>query len=489
MSNQNPVLSDTEEMEENDSDTSMEQEELNNSSTSTSTPKTKKSKLNRTSTTQDDDDSDTSLELEELNNPSTSTSTPKTKKSKLNRTSTTQDDDSDTSLELEELNNPSTSTSTPKTKKSKLNRTTPKKSKSNRTNTRQQTQGTSPGPDTRRRSSSDIGYNKLTKAEVADEEDAGEDDTVSIQPVEDIDVDIAWLFDEGPAQENEVSFNVWFLDDGTIAGTIDYLMENIRKIREQEVTLGFFLNPSKCEVVSSNPDIEAKIRSALPKAHVIRAENSTLLGTPLGSNAIEEILDKKITGLRRMENRLILFTTNSCTRISSSISETSCSTNSSTRNSPTRLANTAMMSTAKNVKATLTGMKGHLTRQIKHCEDLSNQTPVNYEELEGYYKVAQTKYHHVLKKILKYQDILATPNINEEAMDDVIQENADYEDEMHAKLQHFDDLITTHKANTNIFSHSFPKLDTTRSQISITQSLNFLWYKGRELGQLLEQIC
>ncbi|XP_069186288.1 uncharacterized protein [Procambarus clarkii] len=45
----------------------------------------------------------------------------------------------------------------------------------------------------------------VTKAEVADEEDTGEDETVSIKPVEDIDVDIAWLFDEGPAQENEVS--------------------------------------------------------------------------------------------------------------------------------------------------------------------------------------------------------------------------------------------------------------------------------------------
>ncbi|XP_069169334.1 uncharacterized protein [Procambarus clarkii] len=44
-----------------------------------------------------------------------------------------------------------------------------------------------------------------TKAEVADKEDAGEDETVSIKPVEDIDVDIAWLFDEGPAQKNEVS--------------------------------------------------------------------------------------------------------------------------------------------------------------------------------------------------------------------------------------------------------------------------------------------
>ncbi|XP_069159813.1 uncharacterized protein [Procambarus clarkii] len=35
-------------------------------------------------------------------------------------------------------------------------------------------------------------------------------------------------------------------------------------------------------------------------------------------------------------------------------------------------------------------------------------------------------------------------------MDDVIQENSGYEDAMLAKLQHFDDIITTHKANTNI---------------------------------------
>ncbi|XP_069179705.1 uncharacterized protein [Procambarus clarkii] len=45
----------------------------------------------------------------------------------------------------------------------------------------------------------------VMKAEVADKEDAGGDETVSIQPVEDIDVGIAWLFDESPAQKNEVS--------------------------------------------------------------------------------------------------------------------------------------------------------------------------------------------------------------------------------------------------------------------------------------------
>ncbi|XP_069190402.1 uncharacterized protein [Procambarus clarkii] len=95
-------------------------------------------------------------------------------------------------------------------------------------------------------------------------------------------------------------------------------------------------------------------------------------------------------------------------------------------------------------------MKGHLTRQIKKCEDLSNQTPVNYAALENYYKVAQNKYQHVLQQIIKYQDVLNLTNITEETMNDVIQENSDYEDAMLAKLQHFDHIITTHKDNTNI---------------------------------------
>ncbi|XP_069191560.1 uncharacterized protein [Procambarus clarkii] len=46
---------------------------------------------------------------------------------------------------------------------------------------------------------------KATRAVVADEEDTGEDETVSAPPIEDIAVDIAWLFEEGPGQEDEVS--------------------------------------------------------------------------------------------------------------------------------------------------------------------------------------------------------------------------------------------------------------------------------------------
>nr|XP_045604514.1 uncharacterized protein LOC123762181 [Procambarus clarkii] len=176
--------------------------------------------------------------------------------------------------------------------------------------------------------------------------------------------------------------------------------------------------------------------------------------------------------------------------INSPSSETSSSTSSSARNSPnqsptrlstctsaTRLANTAIISTAKNVKATLTGMKGHLTRQIKKCNDLCNQTPVDYVELEGHYKVAESKYQHVQMQILKYHDILATTNIDEAAMEAVVQEDTDYEDTIQTKLQHFDSLITIHKANTNIAATASQNL--TQPEVKLP-SLSFPTFSGTE---------
>ncbi|XP_069181878.1 uncharacterized protein [Procambarus clarkii] len=108
------------------------------------------------------------------------------------------------------------------------------------------------------------------------------------------------------------------------------------------------------------------------------------------------------------------------------------------------------MSTVKNVKLTLTALESHLARQIDKCEDLSQQTPVNYAALESYLKLAQNKYHHVLQQMIKYQDLLNVTNIDEDSMNDILQENSDYEDAMFARLQHFDDMIYAHKASTNI---------------------------------------
>ncbi|XP_069191781.1 uncharacterized protein [Procambarus clarkii] len=135
------------------------------------------------------------------------------------------------------------------------------------------------------------------------------------------------------------------------------------------------------------------------------------------------------------------------------------------------------MSTVKNVKATLTGIQGHFTRQINKCDDLCKQAPVDYIELESYHKVAESKLEHVRNQILKYQDVLAATNIDEEAMKAVVQENANYEDAIQTKLQHFVKLITIHRATTDIAATASQNL--TQPEVKLP-SLSLPTFSGTE---------
>lgn len=98
--------------------------------------------------------------------------------------------------------------------------------------------------------------------------------------------------------------NIWFLDDGTLAGTTESLLEDISKIKDMGESLGLSLNPSKCEIVSTNQQLIQNISTVLPGARAIDPANSTLLGAPLGSNAIDLVLGKKVSDLRTMESRM-----------------------------------------------------------------------------------------------------------------------------------------------------------------------------------------
>lgn len=68
---------------------------------------------------------------------------------------------------------------------------------------------------------------------------------------------------------------------------------------------------------------------------------------------------------------------------------------SSPSTSPTRLHQLASMDNAGRMKRTLAGLKGHLTRQIKKCEDLSQQSQVDYADLESYYQAAAGKFEQI----------------------------------------------------------------------------------------------
>ncbi|KAK8720595.1 hypothetical protein OTU49_013221 [Cherax quadricarinatus] len=98
--------------------------------------------------------------------------------------------------------------------------------------------------------------------------------------------------------------NIWFLDDGTLAGTKESLLHDLTQVMTRGQEMGLVLNPSKCEIISVSQQVINAVRSKLPGAAVIAPTNSVLLGAPLGSNATDTILRKKLEELRRMEQRI-----------------------------------------------------------------------------------------------------------------------------------------------------------------------------------------
>lgn len=98
--------------------------------------------------------------------------------------------------------------------------------------------------------------------------------------------------------------NIWFLDDGTLAGTQDSLLEDLQLVKTRGESMGLVLSPSKCEIIASSEVIIRAVKSVLPEASVVKPTDSTLLGAPLGHNAIAAVLDEKFRDLKRMEERI-----------------------------------------------------------------------------------------------------------------------------------------------------------------------------------------
>nr|XP_053643562.1 uncharacterized protein LOC128696353 [Cherax quadricarinatus] len=97
--------------------------------------------------------------------------------------------------------------------------------------------------------------------------------------------------------------NIWYLDDGTLAGTEESLVGDLQLVKTQGEDLGLILNPSKCEIVTANQEIINAVRRILPEVSTTPS-NSTLLGAPLGHQAIDTVLKDKLNDLMRMEERI-----------------------------------------------------------------------------------------------------------------------------------------------------------------------------------------
>ncbi|XP_069177055.1 uncharacterized protein [Procambarus clarkii] len=103
------------------------------------------------------------------------------------------------------------------------------------------------------------------------------------------------------------------------------------------------------------------------------------------------------------------------------------------------------MDTATKMKRTLVGLKGHLTRQINKCQNLSQQSTVDYFELEDLLQVAESKFAHIKQHMNLYLTELQSTSIESSELDEVIDELAQYEEDIRVKLLPYKKQIAKNK--------------------------------------------
>ena len=58
-------------------------------------------------------------------------------------------------------------------------------------------------------------------------------------------------------------FNVWYLDDGSIAGDADVLLRDFEFVKREGPNIGLLLNESKCEIITDDFLVAARFRQNL----------------------------------------------------------------------------------------------------------------------------------------------------------------------------------------------------------------------------------
>ena len=100
-------------------------------------------------------------------------------------------------------------------------------------------------------------------------------------------------------------FNVWYLDDGSVGGSLEEIRHDLEIVQCVGTELGLHLNRQKSEVISTNPATASPILSAIPGAQVMDPASATLLGSPIGDvSSITSVINDKIRHLTTMGERL-----------------------------------------------------------------------------------------------------------------------------------------------------------------------------------------
>ena len=109
----------------------------------------------------------------------------------------------------------------------------------------------------------------------------------------------------------DTELNIWFLDDGNIAGNWQRVLWNFSRIIEESEKLGLEIHSKKCEItflgqpsITRQQEILDRFRTISPFTEVTNIEDLVILGAPIGQLAIEDCIRQKTESLERMRSRL-----------------------------------------------------------------------------------------------------------------------------------------------------------------------------------------
>ena len=81
----------------------------------------------------------------------------------------------------------------------------------------------------------------------------------------------------------ESELGLFYLDDGTLGGEAEQVLQDLLLIEKGAKELGLSLNHAKSEVISTEPAARDILLASAPNLHVTDPAFATLLGSPLGS--------------------------------------------------------------------------------------------------------------------------------------------------------------------------------------------------------------
>ena len=107
------------------------------------------------------------------------------------------------------------------------------------------------------------------------------------------------------AKSLKSELNIWYMEDGTLGGDVDVLLDDLKTVWKVGSNLGLTLNETKCELITEDPDVISKFRIFAPSIMHVRSHQATLLGAPIGDDDKgNKIISVKIEVFQRLANRL-----------------------------------------------------------------------------------------------------------------------------------------------------------------------------------------